>query len=656
MSPFIRLLPELLINQIAAGEVIERPAAALKELMENSLDAGATDISVQLDHGGIKLLRVRDNGRGIARQELQLALMRHATSKIASLDDLQNVASMGFRGEALASIAAVAQLTLSSRRNEDAHGWSVEAIDGQLSEPLPASGPAGTTIEIRELYFNTPARRKFLKTEATEFAHCEETFKRIALSRPDVSFSLQHNGRMVWQLTTGLRSEERGAQSEIETEDGKPETGNVKQETENRIRDAALKRVSALLGDEFGSAAVSVSRSATNLTLHGLAALPAYSRSTRDAQYFFVNGRFVRDKVASHALRQAYQDILHHQRHPAFVLFLELPPDQVDVNVHPAKSEVRFREGQGIHQFIFHTLQQALAAPTNTGTPDISTADISTSGINTPSANQAHAATPLPSTAFSHFNRGFGHTQQLPLNAAQLKSSYQVWGMQSQDAGSRIQDSGSRIEIQADLPQSAICTPQSDIPHLGFALAQLSGVYILAQNAQGLIVVDMHAAHERLVYEKLKTTMDAEKIATQPLLIPVSFQTDALTVATVEAEQDALHKLGFDIAPLSPTTLAIRAMPALLKQAEAEVAVREVLHELGEFGGSRVMTERRNALLSNLACHGAVRANRILNIAEMNALLREMENTSRSGQCNHGRPTWFQMSMDELDKLFMRGQ
>ncbi|MDH4216950.1 MAG: DNA mismatch repair endonuclease MutL, partial [Gallionella sp.] len=343
--PAIRLLPDLLINQIAAGEVIDRPASALKELLENSLDAGATEISVQLEGGGVKLLRVRDNGKGIAKDELQLALMRHATSKIASLDDLQSVASMGFRGEALASMAAVAHLSLTSRTAHETHGWKVDALNGIVGEPAPASHAPGTTIEMRDLYFNTPARRKFLKSEATEFAWCEEAFKRIALSRPDVAFSLQHNGKTIWQLHPSPAGG-RGAGGE-----GLGEREEVKA--------ANLNRISAILGEEFGHAAVGVQRQATGLTLQGLAALPAYSRSSRDAQYFFVNGRFVRDKVASHALRQAYQDILHHQRHPAFVLFLEMPPHQVDVNVHPAKSEVRFRESQGIHQFIFHTLQQA---------------------------------------------------------------------------------------------------------------------------------------------------------------------------------------------------------------------------------------------------------------------------------------------------------
>ena len=589
--PAIRLLPDLLINQIAAGEVIERPAAALKELLENSLDADATDIAVQLEGGGIKLLRVRDNGHGIAKDDLPLALMRHATSKIASLNDLQQVASMGFRGEALASMAAVAQLTLTSRTGSDTHGWKVAAIDGRLSEPVPASHAQGTTVEIREMYFNTPARRKFLKSESTEFAWCEDAFNRIALSRPDVAFSLQHNGRTVLQLP---------AQPLIE-------------------------RIAAILGAEFSHAAVSVERQAAHLSLQGLAALPAYSRASRDAQYFFVNGRFVRDKVASHALRQAYQDILHHQRHPAFVLFLELPPEQVDVNVHPAKSEVRFRESQGIHQFIFHTLQQALSVPA--------------SGQETRTPEQQRPSSFIPTQ------------QNMRLGVAERDAAYRLWEVQTESGKQQEQDSTFASSLSLD----PCPLPQDEVP-LGFALAQLSGVYILAQNAHGLIVVDMHAAHERIVYEKLKTSLDAEKIATQPLLIPVSFYADPLEVATVEAEQDALIKLGFDIAPLSPTTLAVRAMPVMLKQSEAEAAAHDVIDELREFGASRAMTERRDELLATLACHGAVRANRILSITEMNALLREMEQTERSGQCNHGRPTWFQITLSELDKMFMRGQ
>ncbi len=606
--PAIQLLPDLLINQIAAGEVIERPASALKELLENSLDAGATDISVQLESGGIKLLRIRDNGKGIAKDELKLALMRHATSKIASLDDLQSVASMGFRGEALASMAAVAQLTLSSRTQDDNHGWKVEAIDGQLNEPEPTNQAQGTTVEIRELYFNTPARRKFLKTEATEFAYCEEAFKRVALSRPDVAFSLQHNGKIIWQLAAGQD---------------------------------AIKRVAAVLGDAFGQAAVEVSRNAASLSLQGLAALPAYSRANRDAQYFFVNGRFVRDKVASHALRQAYQDILHHQRHPAFVLFLEIPPEQVDVNVHPAKSEVRFRESQGIHQFIFHSVQQALSEPI-AGTKTKEATELDSSFPRTRESSEF--IKPLDSRVRGNDGTPLFQQQSMRLGVAEREASYQLWGAQT--------------ETKNIAPSSSSFQPPSlnEENPLGFALAQLSGIYILAQNQHGLIVVDMHAAHERIVYEKLKASLDAEKISTQPLLIPVSFYADTLDVATAESEHATLHQLGFDIAPLSPTTLAVRAMPALLKQSEAENAAREVLNELRDFGASRVLTERRNELLGTLACHAAVRANRILSVTEMNALLREMENTERSGQCNHGRPTWFQVTLKELDKMFMRGQ
>jgi DNA mismatch repair protein MutL len=614
--PAIRLLPDLLINQIAAGEVIERPAAALKELLENSLDAGATDIAVQLEGGGIKLLRVRDNGHGIAKDDLPLALMRHATSKIASLDDLQQVASMGFRGEALASMAAVAQFTLTSRTGSDTHGWKVEAIDGQLSDPVPASHAQGTTVEIREMYFNTPARRKFLKSESTEFAWCEEAFKRIALSRPDVAFSLQHNGKTIWQLPAS----------------GFAPLASLSPQAREGLgeRAAALKRVAALLGDEFGQAAVTVSRSAANLSLQGLAALPAYSRASRDAQYFFVNGRFVRDKVASHALRQAYQDILHHQRHPAFVLFLELPPEQVDVNVHPAKSEVRFRESQGIHQFIFHTLQEALAVPA--------------SGQETRTPEQQRPSSFIPTQQNMRQN-------PMRFGVAERDAAYRLWEVQTESGKQQEQDSA----FASSLSLAPCPLPQDEVP-LGFALAQLSGIYILAQNSQGLIVVDMHAAHERIVYEKLKTSLDAEQIATQPLLIPVSFYADALEVATVEAEQDALQKLGFDIAPLSPNTLAVRALPVMLKQSEAEAAAHDVIDELREFGASRAMTERRDELLATLACHGAVRANRILSITEMNALLREMEQTERSGQCNHGRPTWFQVTLHELDAMFMRGK
>ncbi len=594
----IHLLPDLLINQIAAGEVIERPASALKELMENSLDAGSTDIAVQLEGGGVKLLKVRDDGKGIAKEELPLALMRHATSKIASLDDLQRVASMGFRGEALASMAAVAQLALSSRTAADAHGWKVDAVDGSIGEPAPCNQPQGTTVELRELYFNTPARRKFLKSDSTEFAHCDEAFKRIALSRPDVSFSLQHNGKTAWQLPAQPLAE----------------------------------RIAAILGEEFGHAAVAVEWQAANLSLQGLAALPAYSRSTRDAQYFFVNGRFVRDKVASHALRQAYQDILHHQRHPAFVLFLDMPPEQVDVNVHPAKSEVRFRESQGVHQFIFHTLQQALSSPM-----------------------KEEAAAPAEAPRETQLSYAPPQQRPISFDAAQRQATYKLW-----EEAAAVRDDADRVSTRHQQDEVGLKPDlqarSSDAHPLGYAIGQLSGVYILAQNAQGLVVVDMHAAHERIVYEKLKTALDAERIASQPLLVPVTFYAEPLDVSTVETNQEALHRLGFELAPLSPTQLALRAMPVMLKQSEAEAVAFEVLRELREYGASRALTERRNELLATLACHSAVRANHALSITEMNALLREMEQTERADQCNHGRPTWFQMSMGELDKMFMRGK
>ncbi len=607
--PDIQLLPELLINQIAAGEVIERPASALKELMENSLDAGATEINVQLEAGGIKLLRVRDNGKGIVMEELPLALMRHATSKIISLEDLQRVASMGFRGEALASMAAVAQVSLTSRHHAAEHAWKIDAQDGNLSAASPAAHAQGTSVEMREIYFNTPARRKFLKSESTEFAYCDEVFKRMALSRPDVTFTLQHNGRMVWQLP---------AHKALPLEDGK-------------IDEALAQRIAAILGNEFALHAVGVQRRAAGLHLHGLITQPAYSRARNDSQYFFLNGRFVKDKVVSHAIRQAYQDILHHQRHPAFVLFLDMPPEGVDVNVHPAKSEVRFRESNGIHQFIFHTLHDALSAP----------AVVAEQAA--PHTNSIPAREYVP------------QQQAMPLRqvAEPLAFYDTMFGRNMQQTGDSVVTE--EDEVLPNFPTPAF-NPQTEIPPLGFALAQLSGIYILAQNQHGLIVVDMHAAHERIVYEKLKTALDQQQIPNQPLLIPVTFAAEPLDIATAEEEQEALHKLGFNIAPISPTTLAVRAMPAMLKQSHAESAARDVLQELRNFGASRALTERRNELLATLACHSAVRANHALTLTEMNHILREMENTERSGQCNHGRPTWFQISIQELDGMFMRGR
>ncbi|HSS45948.1 MAG TPA: DNA mismatch repair endonuclease MutL [Burkholderiales bacterium] len=577
----IRVLPDLLINQIAAGEVVERPASALKELLENSLDAGAGEITVQLARGGIKSLKVLDNGSGIVREDLPLALARHATSKITSLDDLERVASLGFRGEALASIAAVSRLELISRMAKDKHAWKIECAGGIIQKPAPAALSLGTSVEVQDLYFNTPARRKFLKTDATEFAHCEEVFKRIALSRAETAFSLHHNTRAQWHLAA----------------------------------QAAQDRIKALLGENFADASVWVDEQSGLLHLWGLAGLPAYSRGTRESQYFYVNRRFVRDKLITHAVREAYQDILHHDRHPAFVLFLEIDPALVDVNVHPTKIEVRFRDSRAVHQFVYHVLNKALS-------PSVVRHDA------------LHAAPGNPFTAPTYATQS-----AMPLGVAQPAVFYQtLFGAQPKTPGGTLGES------------------QQEIPPLGFALAQLQGIYILAHNDKGLVIVDMHAAHERIMYEKLKSALDNGTTVMQPLLIPVAFNSDKLDVATVEEHQAALRELGFEIAALGPNALAVRAVPTALKDADASELARAVLKDIREYGASRVLTERRNELLATMACHGAVRANRILSLAEMNALLREMEATERAGQCNHGRPTWYQFSIADLDKLFMRGQ
>ena len=578
----IRVLPDLLINQIAAGEVVDRPASALKELLENSLDAGAGEISVQLEHGGIKLLKVLDDGSGIAREDLALALARHATSKIATLDDLERVASLGFRGEALASIAAVSRLVMASRKADDKHAWKIESAGGATAPVEPAALSRGTSVEVHDLYFNTPARRKFLKTESTEFAHCEEVFKRAALSRADVSFTLQHNARAQWRLAA--------------------------QDMHNRIR--------AVLGDEFAAASVMVDEQSAGLRLWGMAGLPAYSRSARDAQYFYVNRRYVRDKLVAHALREAYHDILHHERHPAFVLFLEIDPAVVDVNVHPTKIEVRFRDARAVHQYVYHALNKALSAP-----------------VVEHDASRAVPGKPFVAPAYAA-------QAGMKLGVAQPAAFYET-----------LFANPARPQTREPLNDA-----QREIPPLGFALAQLQGIYILAQNDKGLVIVDMHAAHERVMYEKLKNALDTGTPAVQPLLIPVTFNADTLDVATAEEHGALLRELGFEIAPLGPNALAVRAVPVMLKDADAADLARAVLKDIREIGASRVLTERRNELLATLACHGAVRANRILSVGEMNALLREMEATERASQCNHGRPTWYQFSIADLDKMFMRGQ
>jgi DNA mismatch repair protein MutL len=589
----IKVLSDLLVNQIAAGEVVDRPASALKELLENSLDSGARDISVQLAAGGASLIKVSDDGCGIAKDDLPLALARHATSKIASLEDLERVASLGFRGEALASIASVSRLTLVSRRAEDRHAWSVVAEGPRSEAPTPATLGAGTTVEVRDLYFNTPARRKFLKTEATEYAHCEEAFKRTALSRADGAFSLQHNGRVRWHV--------------------KPQS--------------LRERIVAVLGQDFAGDALPVDEISGPVRLTGLVGAPASAGATREAQYVYVNGRFVRDRLLGHAIRQAYQDVLHHERFPSYALYLELDPAAVDVNVHPTKTEVRFRDSRAIHQFVFHAVSKALA------------------GSVAPHALSADAARPAAIEAPSSMGFAYApetrpaYTQQQPMPLA------------ARDAGSFYETLFGRAPAAAPAQAPA----QTDMP-LGSAIAQLAGVYVLAQNAQGLVIVDMHAAHERIMYEKLKDALDADRIPMQPLLVPVVFNAAGIEVATAEEHRDVLSQIGFEIAPSSPETLVVRAVPVMLQDADARELARDVLRELAEFGASRVLTERRNELLGTMACHAAVRANRRLTIPEMDALLRDMERTERSGQCNHGRPTWHQISMSDLDKLFMRGR
>ena len=597
----IQLLPDQLISQIAAGEVVERPAAALKELLENSLDAGSTDIQVMLMQGGVKQLRVADNGAGVAKDDLELALTRHATSKIASLEDLEAVASLGFRGEALASIASISRTQISSRATDSKHAWRISAEGSDLSALEPAALDAGTVVDVSDLYFNTPARRKFLKTEGTEFGHCEEAFNRIALSRPDVAFMLQHNGRALSRLTVS----------------------------------APEQRFSAVLGAEFSAESFVVEESAAGLRLWGMAAKPTFNRNSRDTQYVYVNGRFVRDKLIAHAIRQAYQDVLHHDRHPAFVLFLELDPNLVDVNVHPSKTEVRFRDGQAIHRFIFHALHKSLATPTGAS--------------NAVSAGHAgYNPFAIPETVTANYP---SFQSQMNLSAQARPDFYQTLFGGANSAptdNSPTHVSGfNGSELQQEYA-------------LGFAVAQIHGVYILAQNSLGLVVVDMHAAHERIMYERLKTALDSKSVPMQPLLIAVSFNADRLEVATVQeslnSNDNTMQQLGFDIAVLSPTTLAVRAVPTMLQDADAVTLARDVLRDLREYGASRALTERRNELLGTMACHAAVRANRQLAIPEMNALLRDMEATERSGQCNHGRPTWFQVSMVDLDKMFMRGK
>ena len=607
----IRLLPDQLISQIAAGEVVERPASVLKELLENALDAGATAVDIRIEAGGVKRIRVADDGQGIARDQLALALARHATSKIASLDDLENVASLGFRGEALASIASVARLTLTSRSHDSdlAH-----ALTGVETEPRPAALALGTTVEVEELFGNVPARRKFLKSEATEFAHCAESVRRIALSRPDVAFTLTHNGRVAQHLKNESRAQ----------------------------------RIAHVLGEEFAAGARAIELEAGPLTLAGLIGNPADAKLSRDAQYFFVNGRYVRDKVLQHAVRAAYADVLHGERQPSYALFITLPPAGVDVNVHPAKIEVRFRESQGIHQFVMRAVAAALAG--SAAEVPVPQAGVSEAGV--PQAVAAGAwrgmSAAAPAASGMTAAGAFRPASLFGAQAGQAQSQAAYYALFAGGAAQRALEAPAPSYLPAALPEG-------ELP-LGHAMAQLHGIYILAQNHAGLVLVDMHAAHERILYESFKSDLDAHRIASQPLLIPTAFNAERIEVATAADHADALTQLGFEITPLSDTSLAVRAVPALLADADAAALARDVLRELREVGASDVLIRHRDELLSTMACHAAVRANRRLSLPEMDALLRRMEDTERSGQCNHGRPTWYQFALSDLDRLFMRGR
>ncbi|MCE2991105.1 MAG: DNA mismatch repair endonuclease MutL [Nitrosomonadaceae bacterium] len=606
MPSVICPLPELLINQIAAGEVVERPASGVKELAENSIDAGATQVNIDLLQGGVKRIRVADDGTGIDRSDLPNAVARHATSKIRTLEDLERVASMGFRGEALASLAAISRMTLTSRTAAAPHAHRLVVTGGAMGPIEPAALAAGTVIEAEDLFFNTPARRKFLKTEATEFGHAEDAASRIAIAHPEVAFGLSHNGRVVWSYP----------------------------------RQSLLERVGAIAGEDFVDASVLVDADQPLIALSGFAALPRYSRASRDQQYVFVNGRFVRDKLLQHALREAYADVLHGHRQPAFAVFLRIDPSLVDVNVHPAKAEVRFRDARAVHQFVYHAVRKALAAtsaevPRPEAEPE---AYVSTSRTNPNTFVQRpmplYPAQPLSTAP--------------PLQGVQQPSSfYDVMRGDTQ----RPEMDAARIAAPAAMPDGS-----DAFPPLGFALGLLHGIYILAQTQRGLVLVDMHAAHERILYERFKRELDTGEAASQPLLAPIAFAISARERALLDENRTLLAALGFDLGALGENEVAIRAVPAMLDRREPVDLLREMLESLGEHGASHALEQRRDEVLSTMACHAAVRANRQLSIAEMNALLRQMESTERSGQCNHGRPTWHEFTIQDLDRLFMRGR
>lgn len=605
----IKLLSPRLANQIAAGEVVERPSSVVKELLENSLDADARQIDLDIEQGGMRLIRIRDNGHGMDRDDLPLALSRHATSKIARIEDLECVASLGFRGEALASIASVARVSLTSAAAGQESGWAVECAGQEMEARIsPAAHPVGCTVEVRDLFFNTPARRKFLRTEKTEFRHLEEVVKRLALSRFDVGFQLRHNQRVIHSLKPAVTEQERE------------------------------RRVMKLCGSALMEQAVHLDVERSGVRIQGWLGSPTFSRSQADLQYFFVNGRVVRDKLVAHAVRQAYSDVLYHGRHPAYILYLDLDPALVDVNVHPTKNEVRFRDGRLVHDFIFSTLHRAIAdirpAPESEVT-DLEGHDARERPVT------RHSLPDTPQSGAFNFRTGEARVSENLAGYHRLSVSV------DQLANSR-QPVVNPNDVNRDVEHT--------VPPLGFALAQLQGIYILAQNEQGLVIVDMHAAHERITYEKMKSSHEQQGIRAQPLLVPLS-----IAVSETEADYAMEHgsifeQLGFQVERAGPETLLIRQVPMLLCESNVERLVRDVLADMLEHGQSDRIRQHVNEILATMACHGSVRANRQLSLPEMNALLREMEQTERSGQCNHGRPTWTSLSLAELDKLFLRGR
>ena len=620
----IQLLPDQLISQIAAGEVVERPASVVKELLENAIDAGATQLNIRLEEGGVKRICISDNGCGITAEQLPLALLRHATSKIASFEELQSIRSLGFRGEALASIASIARLSIVSKTANALHANKIE--DGVIS---PSNGQQGTTVDVQDLFFNVPARRKFLRSAQTEFAHCLETIRRLALARPDIAFQISHNNKTLHQWEAG----------------------------------SLAQRAKDILGEDFAEQAILIEQntSANNaISLYGYIARPNSNATKSGDQYSYVNGRFVRDKVILHAIRSSYRDVLHHDAQPSYVLFLDLPPGLVDVNVHPAKSEVRFRESHAVHQLIVKTITQALAQPAMLQTVSPALANSPTNAQHTPHTqlpiayeNNRRDYSASANTNYSPSNRSFSSDYQTAASARRTELYGQLFRENTLTNNSSSVSDWIAQEPTASETAAESCNNEHP---LGFALAQLHGIYILAQNQQGLILVDMHAAHERILYEAYKKTLVTQTVQTQSLLVPISITLNPVQMATLEEQATILNSLGFSIAILSPTSIAIRAIPTLLKEEAIEMTVRNLLDHLHAQGSSELIEQESYETLSRIACHSAVRANRQLSIPEMNALLRQMEKTLRADQCNHGRPTWIAMSLTELDQLFMRGR